>query len=49
MNSVNPSFILRNYLLEESIQLAEKGDFTKVDSLLAQSEKPYESIDKKFT
>ena len=43
MNSVNPSFILRNYLLEESITKAEAGDFSMVDSLLKQAEKPYQA------
>ena len=31
MNAVNPKFILRNYLMEEAIQFAEKQDFSKVD------------------
>ena len=35
MNRMNPSFILRNYLMEEAITLAEeKDDFSKVNSLL---------------
>lgn len=27
MNKVNPSFILRNYLMEEAIRAAEYGEF----------------------
>jgi len=34
MDGVNPSFTLRNYLLEEAIQEAEKGDYSLVENLL---------------
>ena len=34
MNAINPKFILRNYLLEESIKAAENNDFSKVEELL---------------
>jgi uncharacterized protein YdiU (UPF0061 family) len=44
MNRMNPSFILRNYLMEEAIKLAEdKDDFSKVNSLLEQSLNPFEA------
>jgi uncharacterized protein YdiU (UPF0061 family) len=42
MDKVNPSFILRNYLLEEAIRLANNGDFSKVNELLKQAETPYD-------
>lgn len=42
MDGVNPSFILRNYLLEIAIRAANDGDFSEVDKLLKQSEKPYD-------
>ena len=48
MNKVNPSFVLRNYLLEEAIQMAEGGDFTMVDSLLKHAETPYEEKEQKL-
>jgi len=48
MNKVNPSFVLRNYLLEEAIQMAEGGDFTMVDSLLKHAETPYEDKEQKL-
>ena len=35
MNLVNPSFILRNYLMQDAIDLAEeKDDFSGVEKLL---------------
>jgi uncharacterized protein YdiU (UPF0061 family) len=30
MEKANPAFILRNYLLQEAIEKAEKGDFSMV-------------------
>jgi len=42
MDGVNPSFTLRNYLLEEAIREAEKGDFSLVEKMLEQSKKPYD-------
>jgi len=38
----NPSFILRNYLMEEAIKLAEeKDDFSGVNKLLDQAMNPF--------
>jgi len=34
MNQTNPLYILRNYMAEEAIQLAEKGDYSGVNNLL---------------
>jgi serine/tyrosine/threonine adenylyltransferase len=42
MNSVNPKFILRNYLLEEAIKAAEGDDFSKVNDLLKNCFNPYD-------
>ena len=50
MDLVNPSFILRNYLLEEAIQLAEaNSDFSKVNELLGHAKNPFNgSIPEKY-
>lgn len=37
----NPAFILRNYLMEEAIESAEKDDFAKVNELLRRSLNPF--------
>lgn len=37
----NPAFILRNYLMEEAIESAERDDFTKVNELLRRSLDPF--------
>jgi uncharacterized protein YdiU (UPF0061 family) len=43
MNSVNPKFILRNYLAQNAIVLAtEKRDFSEIDRLLTLLRRPYE-------
>lgn len=41
MNRMNPSFILRNYLMEDAIKSAENGDFAKVNDLLKKSLDPF--------
>lgn len=41
MDRMNPSFILRNYLMEDAIKSAEDGDFTKVNDLLKKSLNPF--------
>ena len=38
---VNPKFILRNYLLEDAIEKAEKNDFSELDSMLKLSHEPF--------
>lgn len=42
MNSVNPKYVLRNYLAQMAIDRAEAGDFTLVRELLDLLRQPYE-------
>jgi uncharacterized protein YdiU (UPF0061 family) len=41
MNSVNPKYVLRNYLAQQAIDKAENGDFSMVDELLDLLRTPY--------
>jgi uncharacterized protein YdiU (UPF0061 family) len=42
MNSVNPKYVLRNYLAQLAIDDAEQGDFKKVNDLLELLRHPYD-------
>jgi serine/tyrosine/threonine adenylyltransferase len=42
MNSVNPKYVLRNYLAQLAIDKAEDGDFSLVNELLDLLRKPYD-------
>ncbi|PIN03957.1 putative protein (YdiU family) [Handroanthus impetiginosus] len=42
MNSVNPKYILRNYLCQSAIDAAELGEFEEVRRLLRVMERPYD-------
>ncbi len=42
MNSVNPKYILRNYLLQIAIEKAQNDDFTEVNKLLKIMETPFD-------
>ena len=47
MDAVNPSFILRNYLLEDAIKQAEEeSDFSKVEDLLEHAKNPFAEVKK---
>ncbi|KAL0843019.1 hypothetical protein Bca101_016264 [Brassica carinata] len=42
MDSVNPKYILRNYLCQIAIDAAEQGDFSEVNNLLRLMKRPYD-------
>jgi len=40
----NPKYVLKNYMLQEAIALAERGDFSMVQTLLYIAEHPYDEL-----
>lgn len=42
MNSVNPKYVLRNYLAQQAIDKATAGDYSEVEKLLDILRKPYD-------
>ncbi len=42
MNTVNPKYVLRNYLSQLAIDKADKGDFSMVNELLEVMRRPYD-------
>ena len=47
MNKANPKYILRNYLAQEAIQTAERGDLSALNLLIEVLQNPY-TEDKKY-
>lgn len=43
MNKCNPRFVLRQWVLEETISKAQKGDLKALDRVLKLSEEPFET------
>lgn len=41
MKKVNPKYIIKNYMLQEAIQLAHRGDYSLVNDLLEIAQNPY--------
>ena len=42
MNQNNPKYVLRNYLAQQAIELAEKGDFSEIHNLQHLLKQPYD-------
>jgi uncharacterized protein YdiU (UPF0061 family) len=45
MLSVNPKYVLKNYMLEDAIQKVKMGDFSKVEILLNIASHPYDELE----
>ena len=46
MLKTNPKYILKNYMLEDAINFAERGDFSKVEDLMYLATHPYDELPK---
>lgn len=44
MLKTNPKYVLKNYMLQEAIVLAERGDFAMVETLLHIAQHPYDEL-----
>lgn len=42
MNQTNPLYVLRNYLAQQAIEKAEKGDYSEINKLLKLLKNPYQ-------
>lgn len=45
MNTVNPKYILRNYLAQNAIRAAQEGDYSEVQTLFALLQHPFDEQD----
>jgi uncharacterized protein YdiU (UPF0061 family) len=43
MDTVNPKYVLRNYMSQMAIDEADKGNYTLIDALFQLLKKPYET------
>jgi uncharacterized protein YdiU (UPF0061 family) len=49
MDSINPHFVLRNYLSHQAIEASEQGDHQQVQDLLDVCQNPYnDTIEEKW-
>jgi uncharacterized protein YdiU (UPF0061 family) len=44
MLKTNPKYVLKNYMIQEAIDLAQKGDFSMVETLLYIAAHPYDEL-----
>ena len=44
MLKTNPKYVLKNYMLQEAIDLAKRGDFSRVETLLYVAEHPFDEL-----
>ena len=44
MLKTNPKYVLKNYMLQEAITLAERGDFSRVETLLHIAAHPFDEL-----
>jgi uncharacterized protein YdiU (UPF0061 family) len=42
MNTINPKYVLRNYMAQLAIEAAEKEDYTLIDELYTLLKNPYD-------
>jgi len=42
MKKINPKYIIKNYMLQEAIELAHEGDYSLVNDLLKIAQKPFD-------
>lgn len=45
MLCINPKYVLKNYMLEDAIHKAQRGDFSMVEKLLFIAQHPYDELD----
>jgi uncharacterized protein YdiU (UPF0061 family) len=44
MDRVNPRIVVRNYMAQQAIEAAEKGDFTELENLMKAIQRPYDDV-----